>query len=148
MTWNTALTDVSSTQDEELGIFRFENSKVYQYVLAGGAITQYDWVKASGTTGTTIVPTAQTTGINDPCMGASQVAMTSAYYGWIQREGAGTVKKDTDYDCASGDALMGGTQAGCCKKLVTNAGISGCYGVALAAATTTVATVTALIKGM
>jgi len=109
--FNTALTETSSTQKEEAGIVRWEGGAAYRYVLAGAAIAQYDAVMYSGTTGYTVIPTTSTG--NEVILGAAQVAIGNAYWGWILIYGKGLVKSDATH--TAGVALTDGVGVGTVK---------------------------------
>ena len=88
--WKTLVTANDSTAQEMLGSIRFENGKIFRYVLAGGTIAASDAVKSSGTTGTTVITT--TAAANQKVVGVAETAITNAQYGWITVYGKATCK--------------------------------------------------------
>jgi hypothetical protein len=90
--FNTTLTANDATAQERVGALRIENddtngSKVYMYVLAGGAIangTTCQWENAAGTA---VKANALTEGLCSPIAGVGIGTITDEYYGWIQVKG-------------------------------------------------------------
>lgn len=92
--FQTALTDVFSTQYDALGAIRIENSKVYKYVKFSGTTT----VAAGDVMCYVVSDTSLQTvdGANSAVgagMAMAAVASGTVQYGWIQIEGVATLNQ-------------------------------------------------------
>lgn len=113
------LTEISSTQKQELGTIREEGNKTYKYVqfvagtgsvaFAAGDVVFYSDYSASKVT-------ADLTDVAPCAAGISMVAVTSSefnYYGWIQIEG---IYSPLNTDVAAGAAGNAMTHVGAADK--------------------------------
>jgi len=98
--FNTVLTTDDSSQEEELGGFRFDSGKIYKYVeftdsisaIAGGPVI------LDGTT-PNVVSCDLNAGASDTVCGVSLTAVGVGHYGWIQIYGVATVKISDELSC-------------------------------------------------
>ena len=100
--FNTKLTDTSTTDDEGVGVLRWEGNKCYKWVLyesgagsvaaASGKVAYY--YAASGTSAGDYANHKVTCDLSDSSeigAGVMQAAVADASYGWMQIKGAATL---------------------------------------------------------
>lgn len=103
------MNDASNTYGIPLGMRYTDNAgKMFMFVQAGEAITQYMYVSVSATGSATKL--TKTNLDTRRFVGCAQVALTNAYYGWVQIRGAhtGLVKAS----CAADVKLYSSATAG------------------------------------
>lgn len=104
-------TSVTSTSAQNaIGLRAYDKSgNEFVYVKAGAAIAQYDAVRFAGSAlGFDDVRPTSATG--QVVLGAAQVAIASASYGWIQTKGIATAK--VVVSTAAGSSLVTNATAG------------------------------------
>jgi hypothetical protein len=104
--FQTKVTANDSTAKEGLGVLRFEGNKVYEYVqVVDKAVTLGDSVcPASTADGIVTADRSGGSQLAFQVTGVAIGAITSGYYGWIQKYGVCTVQ--CDGAVAAGDGLI------------------------------------------
>jgi hypothetical protein len=121
--FKTRITDVDTTPQEELGIWRFEAGKVLRYVKAGALIPQYEAVmfdeSATASPGLFGNQVIQSIGESHMLLGvADQATMASLSYGWITVYGQATARVVTA--TVPGNSLGVGTLTGVLARVQTS----------------------------
>jgi len=104
--FQTKVTANDSTAKEGLGVLRFEGNKVYQYVrVVDKAVTEGDSVcPASTAEGIVTADRVGGSQLAFKTKGVAIGAISSGYYGWILKQGIGTVQ--CDGGVVAGDGLV------------------------------------------
>lgn len=82
---NNALADTTAKQLVGMEVVGNDNG-LWRYIYAGSNIAQYDCVHIA--TSGTALPITAALAITAGMIGFAQTALTSGYYGWVQRSGA------------------------------------------------------------
>lgn len=124
--FKTRVTDTHTTQQEELGILRFDGARILRYCKAGAALVGGNAVKLDDTTGTHVIATAASV---DPVYGIAETAIASGSFGWITVFGKAFASVDSTATAAF-DKLQPTATAGMLSRALVS---SSTYGVALEA---------------
>jgi hypothetical protein len=90
--FNESVSAVTATNTVELGTMRYEKGNVYRYVYndSGSAITRgYGVVLKSGGSGYSVVCASNAS--TQMAHGVPVMTLTTATYGWVQRQGIGII---------------------------------------------------------
>src|SRR5882724_5539788 len=91
--FQTRVTDTSTTAQEELGVWRFENGKIYRYNKAGALLLAYQALKLDTTTGGQLgAQVIQVTTDTDVFLGVAEVTIALNSFGWITTYGPATCR--------------------------------------------------------
>lgn len=120
------LADIGTTPTHKVGTVTFgTDGTKYEYVYAMSTIAQYDAV-AIVTSGNAR-PVSTAIAVSAKKIGFAQVAITSAYYGWVARQG-NNIRVNVAANCAAGAQLYTTSTAGTLDDAVVTAGfIPGLY---------------------
>ena len=91
-----SVSDLTSTQEHELGRLTFDAGRILQYVKFGSGVARYNWVgldttAAAGVDAPHTVMILSALGTHTP-IGVAEYGGTASSYGWITRFGAATAK--------------------------------------------------------
>lgn len=103
--FRTTVSQVDTTPQEELGIWRFEAGKILRYVKANAAIPAGASVKADAPIVTAALMGNQvvgTTGVTDMLLGVMETTLPLGQYGWITCFGPATAMVVTNTIPAQG----------------------------------------------
>lgn len=138
------LDEPSSTADFRLGqVEHGIDGTMFMYVVASGAINQYDLVGVNEDFDAYPLTTALAA--QSDVLGLAQVAFSSGQYGWVARTGAGDLRVRTKASAAADAQLWTTASAGVVDD-ATSAGALKLDGIVLAAAASTAANGSAGIK--
>lgn len=89
--FKTQITANDSTQQEELGVWRFEAGKVLRYVRAGALIPRGEALRLDSTAldGSRVL---QASGDTDMFMGIAEATLASLSFGWVTIYGPATAR--------------------------------------------------------
>jgi hypothetical protein len=90
------VSDLSATQDHELGRLTFDAGRILQYVKFGSGVARYNWVGLditadAGVNKPNTVMILGSSGTHTP-IGVAEYGGTASSYGWVTRFGAATAK--------------------------------------------------------
>lgn len=91
--FKTRITANDTTQQEELGVWRFEAGKVLRYVKAGALIPAGEAVKLDSSVTTAALmghQVLQTSGATDMMLGIAEVTLANLGFGWVTVYGPAT----------------------------------------------------------
>lgn len=94
----TTITANDTSQQEELGVWRFEAGRILRYVRAGALIPRFESVRGDFTVTTAALmgnQVLQTSGATDMFFGVAETTLASLNYGWITTYGPATARVDS-----------------------------------------------------
>lgn len=99
--FRTRVTANSASQEEEVGIWRFEGGKIYRYMRAGDLIpagenVRMDFSVVTGSPGLIGGQVLQTSGPTNVFLGIAETTLASGNYGWITVYGPATARVATN----------------------------------------------------
>lgn len=99
--FRTKITETHTSQQEELGVWRFEAGKILRYVQAGAAVIPayeaviHDSTVTSVTAALVGNRVVQSSGATDMFLGIAEVTLAGSSYGWITTYGPATARVAT-----------------------------------------------------
>ena len=93
--FRTAITANDATQQEELGVWRFEAGKILRYVRAGALIPRFESVRGQFDVTTAALmgnQVLQTSAATDIFFGVAETTLASLNFGWITTYGRATAR--------------------------------------------------------
>jgi len=89
--FRTRITQQDSTQEEELGIFRFEAGKILRYCRAGDLIPRFESVRLDTARHISVGgQVLQTSGVTNMFVGIAEVTMAKDNFAWVTIYGPAT----------------------------------------------------------
>lgn len=127
----SAFTQTSTTKKFRLGTLKKDVAgNEYRYIKAGAAITVNQMVKANGSAAG--FDDVRAAGAGSNCVGVAQVAIASGSYGWVLRNGVGSVV--TAGSVAAGTVLTTGASGAAASAAATD--LSNAYATVLVSSAT------------
>jgi hypothetical protein len=108
-----AVSDLTATQEHELGRLTFDAGRILQYVKFGSGVARYNWVGLSTGADAGVDKVNTVMILNDSSthapIGVAEYGGTASSYGWITRFGGATAKTSGTAVSVSGIPLVPGS---------------------------------------